>query len=329
VTEISVVVPVYGCADCLRVLHERLTGALTGIGVPYEIVFVDDAGPDNAWPVLTELARSDPAIKVLGLSRNFGEEAAIAAGLTHASGRYAVVMDCDLQDSPDDVPRLYAKALEGHDIVFTRRVERGHSAFRERASRAYFGLVRRIFKSTVDPEYGNFTMISRKVIDTVLSLRDRDRHYRAILSWVGFRHAEIPVQHHPRHAGESAYDARALFRHAVNGVFFQSATLMRYIVYAGFLFALAGLLLALWFMGSYLFSDYTYPGWTSLAVLLLVSTGFIIVSTGVTGLYIGRIFGQVKGRPLFIVDRAVVEGEELDGPPAPPRADAARDAFAS
>ena len=326
-TDISVVVPVYGCRECLHALHERVTGVMTAMDVGYEIVFVDDASPDGAWDDLRELARTDGAVKLIGLSRNFGEEAAITAGLSHAEGRYAVVMDCDLQDAPEDIPRLYEKALEGNDVVFTRRVERGHSRFRTRASRAYFSLIGRVFNSTVDPAYGNFTMISRKVLETVLTLRDNDRHYRAILGWVGYRHAEIPVEHRPRHAGESAYDARALFRHAVNGVFFQTATLMRYIVYAGFMFALAGVLLALFFVVSFLVSDYTYPGWTSLAVLLLVSTGVIIVSTGVTGLYIGRIFNQVKGRPLFIVDRSVVDGEEIDGPPPSP-AQGDRDAIA-
>ena len=325
--EISVVVPVYRCEECLGALHERLTNTLTGMGVTYELVFVDDASPDSAWSVLSALALRDPAIKLLGLSRNFGEEAAITAGLSHAEGRFAIVMDCDLQDAPEDIPRLHAKAVEGHDIVFTRRVERGHSKFRERASRLYHELTRRLFRSTVDPEHGNFSIVSRKVLDTVLSLRDRDRHYRAILSWVGFRTTEIPVQHGTRAAGESAYGIKALTKHAIDGVFFQSATLMRYIVYAGFAFALAGLVLALFFVVTYFLSDNNYPGWTSLAVLVLLSTGVIIVSTGVTGLYIGRIFGQVKGRPLFIVDRAVVDAEEIDGPPDMPAPGPPRDAL--
>lgn len=323
--EISVVVPVYGCEDCLGALHARLTAVFAAMDVTHEIVFVDDASPDGAWSSLAELARRDAAVTALALSRNFGEEAAITAGLSHATGRFTVVMDCDLQDAPEDIPRLYAKALEGHDVVFTRRAERGHSAVRERASRLYYGMVRRVFGSTVDPEYGNFSLISRKVVDTVLGLRDRDRHYRAILTWVGYRHAAVPVHHQERHTGHSAYGVRALFRHAVDGVFFQSATLMRFIVYAGFGFAAAGVALALFFVVSYLASDYTFPGWTSIAVLVLVSTGVIIVSLGVTGLYIGRIFGQVKGRPLFIVDRAVVDGEELDGPPSAERRTLARD----
>jgi polyisoprenyl-phosphate glycosyltransferase len=306
--EVSVVVPVFGCAGCLEELHRRLTATFEEMATSYELVLVDDASRDGGWEVLAKLAASDPALTALRLSRNFGEEAAIAAGLNQASGRYIVVMDCDLQDAPEDIARLYARAKEGHDVVFTRRADRGHSRLRVAASRLYYRLLRRLFGSAVDPEYGNFSMISRRVAEVIKELGDRDRHYRAILAWVGFRQAEVPVEHAPRHAGESAYDLRALIRHAADGVFFQSATLMRYIVYAGLLWALAGVALAVWFIASYLLTDYTYPGWTSLAVMLLLTTGSVIVTLGVTGLYIGRIFRQVKGRPLYLVDE-VVRGE--------------------
>jgi polyisoprenyl-phosphate glycosyltransferase len=306
--EISVVVPVYGCASCLGELHRRLKATLQEMGTSHELVLVDDGSPDGAWDVLVELAAADPALKAVRLSRNFGEEAAIAAGLSQASGRFNVVMDCDLQDAPEDIPRLYARAMEGHDVVFTRRAQRGHSRVRVAASRLYFRVLRGLFGHAVDPEYGNFSMISRRVAEAIEELGDRDRHYRAILAWVGFRQAEVAVEHAPRHAGESAYDLRGLIRHAADGVFFQSATLMRYIVYAGLLWALAGMLLAVWFVVSYLLADSTYPGWTSLAVIALLTTGSITVALGVTGLYIGRIFRQVKGRPLFLVDEVVQGG---------------------
>jgi dolichol-phosphate mannosyltransferase len=232
-------------------------------------------------------------------------------------------MDCDLQDRPEDIARLYARAKEGHDVVFARRQERGHSRLRVAASRAYYRLLRRVFGSAVDPEYGNFSMISRRVADAIHELGDRDRHYRAILAWVGFSQAEVAVEHAARHEGESAYDLRALLRHAADGVFFQSATLMRYIVYAGLVWALLGVALAIYFVVSYLAADYTYPGWTSLAVILLLTTGSLTVTVGVTGLYIGRIFRQVKGRPLFLVDEVL--GARAGGEqPRPPRSLARR-----
>jgi polyisoprenyl-phosphate glycosyltransferase len=315
--EISVVVPVFGCAGCLEELHRRLTATFQGMGTSYELVLVDDASRDGAWDVLAKLAAADPALTAVRLSRNFGEEAAIAAGLSHASGRFVVVMDCDLQDRPEDIPGLYATAKEGHDIVFTRRADRGHSRLRVAGSRLYFRLLRRMFGSAVDPEYGNFSMISRRVAHAIQELGDRDRHYRAILAWVGFRRAEVTVEHSPRHAGESAYDLRALIRHAADGVFFQSATLMRYIVYAGLVWALTGIALAVYFVAYYLIADYTPTGWTSLAVLLLLTTGSVIVTLGVTGLYIGRIFRQVKGRPLFLVDEVVRGGAAREGEPTP------------
>lgn len=301
-TEISVVVPVYGCADCLGELHRRLADTLEPMGVEYELVLVDDGSPDGAWSRLAEIAARDERVLAVRLSRNFGEEAAIAAGLSRARGRFTVVMDCDLQDAPEDIPRMHAKALEGYEVVLTRRSERGHGRRRVLASRLYFRLMSRLFGGAVDPETGNFSMVSRKVVEAIQLLGDSDRHYRAILAWVGFRQTAIEVEHAPRFAGSSAYGVRALVRHAADGVFFQSATLMRYIVYAGLVWALVGVGLALFFVLSYLLSDFTYPGWTSLAVLLLLSTGFLTLTLGVAGLYIGRIFRQVKGRPLFVVD---------------------------
>jgi polyisoprenyl-phosphate glycosyltransferase len=322
-SEISIVVPVFGCSGCLEELHRRLRATLEGMGARYELVLVDDGSRDGAWEVLTELAARDPGVTAVRLSRNFGEEAAIAAGLAHAGGNYIAVMDCDLQDRPEDIARLYARAKEGHDVVFARRQARGHSRLRVAASRTYYRLLRRLFGSAVDPEYGNFSMISRRVADSIQEFGDRDRHYRAILAWVGFSRAEVVVEHAPRHEGESAYDFRALLRHAADGVFFQSATLMRYIVYAGLVWALLGVALAIYFVVSYLVADYTYPGWTSLAVILLLTTGSLTVTVGVTGLYIGRIFRQVKGRPLFLVDEvlcAKAGGEQ----PRPPRSLARR-----
>jgi polyisoprenyl-phosphate glycosyltransferase len=304
--QLSVVIPVYGCAACLRPLRDRLQAVLEQLGSTYEIVFVDDRSPDGAWEVLVELCRESGHVRVLRLSRNFGQHAAITAGMAHARGEWVVVMDCDLQDPPEEIPRMLKAATEGFDGVLARRKEKKHSLLRRGAAKAFFALVNSFNSTHLEGEFGSFSMISRKVVDAFLQINDRERHYLFILRWLGFRYCEIEYEHGQRYSGESSYTLRALLRHALSGIFFQTTSLLRWIVYLGFWVSFAGLALAGYFVYQYL-AHSIYPGWTSLAVLILLIGGFIITSTGVAALYIGRIFEQVKGRPLYVVDR--YEGE--------------------
>jgi polyisoprenyl-phosphate glycosyltransferase len=298
--DLSVVVAVYGCVDCLRALHERLVRSLAELVESFELVFVDDASPDGCWDLLAALATEDPHVRAVRLSRNFGQHAAITAGLAHSRGRKIVVMDCDLQDQPEEIPRLYQVAQEGYDIVFGRRKRRTDSVFRRVAARAYFWLINRLVGTGIDGGYGSFSIISDRVRDAYLSVGDQGRHYLFILYWLGFKQTAVDVKHAPRAAGQSSYTLGKLIRHAVDGVFFQTTVLLRWIVYFGFLVAVIGVMLAGVFVGIAIFGD-PPPGWTSLAVLILVVGGFMIMSTGVAGLYIGKIFDQVRGRPLYVV----------------------------
>jgi polyisoprenyl-phosphate glycosyltransferase len=312
---LSVVVPVYKCSECLRHLHERLLASLASVTDDYELIFVDDRSPDDSWAILTELAARDSRVRLIRLSRNFGQHAAITAGLFAARGRWTVVMDCDLQDPPEQIQRLYAKAQEGFDIVYARRISRRHSWFRRSASALYFRLLNSVSHTQLSPEYGNFSIISDKVRDAYLAFRDKDRHFLMILNWLGFEHTAIDFPHADRLAGESSYTLGMLIRFALAGLFFQTTTLLRWIVYAGFCISFIGAGLAVFYVVNY-FTGHPYQGWTTLGVLLLILGGFIIVSTGVTGLYIGKIFTQVKDRPLFVVDRTV--NAEIERPEAVP-----------
>jgi dolichol-phosphate mannosyltransferase len=309
VTEISVVIPVYNCAGCLRALHERLTATLTAITSDYEIVLVDDRSRDGAWEILAQLARADRHLKVVRLSRNFGQHAAITAGLARSRGRWTVVMDCDLQEPPEEIPRLYAKAQEGYDIVRAVREGRRHSAFRRVSASLYRKM---LSEGDGDIEFSTLSMISRKVVDAFLELRDRDREYQLVLDWLGFSQATIGFAHAER-AGDSpsAYGLRELVRVALDGMFFRTTVLLRWIVLLGFLVALAGFLLGAYAIFSRYVED-TPPGYTSIVVLLVLLSGFILISLGVVGLYVGRIFDQVKGRPLFVVDEQI-DGEQRRG----------------
>jgi polyisoprenyl-phosphate glycosyltransferase len=300
--ELSIVVPVYGCADCLPVLHRRLTAALERCTASFEVLLVDDCAPDGAWRVIGELASADCRVRGIRLSRNFGQHAAITAGLAECKGRRALVMDCDLQDPPEAIPQLWEKALAGHDIVLARRKSKRQSVLRRIAAALYFRALGALSQRRFDGEFGSFSIISRAVIDAYLRFQDRDRHYLFILYWLGFDATAVEYEHAARHSGSSSYSLRALVRHAFNGIVFQTTTVLRWIVYFGFVVSAAGALLAGYLVYQYI-TRTPPPGWTSLAVLILVVGGFIIMSTGVTGLYIGKIFEQVKGRPLYVIDK--------------------------
>jgi glycosyltransferase involved in cell wall biosynthesis len=302
--ELSVVIPVYRCAECMQALYERLIAALEPTVDWFEIVFVDDRSPDNSWEILSALANRDLRVRAVRLSRNFGQHAAITAGLAESRGRWTVVMDCDLQDPPEEIPRLLEKAAEGYEIVLSRRVRRRQSRLRRLASRAYFRVRNFFMRMDMGTEYSTLSLLSRKVVDAFLDVRDRDRQYMLIVYWLGFDRAEIEIEHAERLAGTSAYTMRQLIQVAIEGFFFETTILLRWIVYLGFVLALVGALLAAWFIVAYFLFD-PYPGWTSVAVLLLIVGGFIITSLGVTGLYIGKIFGQVKDRPLYVVDDVI------------------------
>ncbi len=309
--EISVVVPVYRCTACLRPLTDRLVAALEPLGETFEILFIDDRGGDGAWEAISELAREDGRVRGVRLSRNFGQHAAITAGLAEAQGRWAVVMDCDLQDPPEEIPRLWAKASEGFDIVYGRRKLKQTTVLRRLAGRAYFKALHVFSGVRIEGEFGSFSLISRKVIDGFLRFRDKDRHYVLILQWLGFEWAAVDYEPAVRHAGKSSYTFTSLIKHALGGVFFQTTVLLRWIVYLGFLLATIGGLLAVYFVIARVVGS-AYPGWTSIAVLTLLGSGFVITSTGITGLYIGKVFDQVKDRPLYLVDRFVEEGNQID-----------------
>jgi polyisoprenyl-phosphate glycosyltransferase len=301
--ELTAVVPVYGCRDCLEALHARLTAALEDLVSTHEIIFVDDRSPDQAWDVLEEFAERDPHTVAIRLSRNFGQHAAITAGLEASRGDWVVVLDCDLQDPPEEIRRLYAKALEGYDVVYAQRKRVGTTGFRRVGSRLYFRLMN-VFAGAAFEEAGSFSIVSRQVVEEFLRFKDRHRHYLLMMHWLGFDTASIEYEQPARHAGKSSYGVRGLVGHALDGLFFQTTVLLRWVVMLGFAFAIAGLAIAAYFLIAKL-TGHAAPGFTSLAVFTLTVGGFIIISTGITGLYIGRVFEQVRERPLFVVDSVV------------------------
>jgi dolichol-phosphate mannosyltransferase len=319
--QLSVVIPVYACAGCLDALYQRLTRSVSELTDSYELVLVDDRSLDDGWAVLQRLAGADGHVRALRLSRNFGQHAAITAGLSEARGRWVVVMDCDLQEAPEDIPRLWTAAREGYDVVRTIRRGRHHPRLKRWASHLYRRLT---LETDTPPDYSTLSLISRQVVDAFLRLHDQDREYMIALDWLGFDATTIEIAHAERHDGKSAYSLRRLVGVALDGMFFRSTVLLRVVVLVGFVVALIGVVLAGYEIVDYFVEpDRSVPGYTSLAVLLLVLAGFIIVSVGVVGLYVGRIFEQVKDRPLFVIDA------RAEGPESSPEAESSLEAESS
>ena len=302
--KLSIVIPVYGCAACLDTLYKRLSAVLVGLDNRYEIILVDDCGRDFAWEKLTEIANNDVNVIAVRLSRNFGQHAAITAGLFQSTGDWVVVMDCDLQDPPEEIAQLLACAEQGFDIVYAKRKQKKHTLGRRLVAILYSKVLKIFTNVEIDVEYGSFSIISKKVTQAFLQFKDEDRHYLYILHWLGFNSTHIEYEHAARFSGKSSYSFRTLLSHALDGLFFQTTALLKWIVYIGFFVSGSGLVMASYYIYSY-FAHNVTPGWTSLIVLILLMSGFIIGSLGVVGLYIGRVFNQVRERPLFVIDKVI------------------------
>lgn len=302
---LSIVSPVYGSAAIVVPLVERIIAAVEPITADFEIVLVEDGSPDDSWAQIAAVAHREPRIHGLRLARNFGQHAAITAGLAHARGTHVVVMDCDLQDDPSFIPALLAKAQEGFDIVLTRKSNRRHAWHRNLGAQWFVALINLLSgQRLADPQIGGYSILSRPVVDAFLRIRDIHRHYLSILGWLGFRTAVIPVEHHPRHSGSSSYTFRRLLRHAIEGITSQSTVLLKFAIGIGFAYFCGALASATYLCVRYFFHGFL-PGWASTVVLLLSSTGLILMAIGILGIYIGNIFEQVRNRPLFLVQEQV------------------------
>lgn len=249
--ELSVVLPVYRCEDCLEALHERLQPVLAGMGVSHEVIYVDDGSPDGAWATIGKIAARDGNVRALQLSRNFGQHAAITAGLTSSRGRWTVVMDADLQEAPEEIPRLYEHAQAGVDIVHTRRRARAQSPLRRVAGRGYFRLMNFLTGEAIGIDHGTMSILSRRVVDAFLQVKDVHREYLALLEWLGFPDMTVEVDHFERFSGRSSYSFASLFRLVRTGMLFQTTRLLRLVTLAGIAVALVGMGLAAYVVYSY------------------------------------------------------------------------------
>ena len=299
--QISVVSPIYGCKACLPELYERLVASLSQISPSFEIILVNDACPENSWECIELLCERDSRVKGINLSRNFGQHYAISAGLDHARGEWVVVMDCDLQDQPEEILKFYAKAQEGYDIVFGQRVNRKDSFFKKFGSAAFNRVLEYFTGSRHDNTIANFGIYAKKVIATINRYREQSRDFLLFARLVGFKKAVIEIEHAPRAHGESSYTFSKLIRLAIDSIVSHSNKPLRLCIKLGFFIAMASMGFAFWLILRYFFYHTPTEGWTSLMVSMFFMFGLLFAVIGIVGLYIGKIFDEVKQRPLYII----------------------------
>ena len=302
---LSIVSPVYHSAPIVAPLVERIVSAVTPVTANFEIVLVEDCSPDESWTQIVAAAQREPRVRGLRLSRNFGQHAAITAGLAQSRGEYVVVMDCDLQDDPAYIPALLAKVREGYDLVLTRRENRRHAWYRNLAAVGFTFVFNTVAgHRPADTHIGGYSILSRKVVEAFLRIHDVHRHYLLILSWMGFKTTVLPVVHQARHTGTSTYAFRRLVRHALEGLTSQSTMLLKFAVGIGFAYFCAALAGAIYLCIGY-FTHGFLAGWASTIVIMLASTSLILMAIGILGIYVGNIFDQVRNRPLYLVQDQV------------------------
>ena len=303
---ISVVTPVYQAEGCLEELYHRLVAMLSGITQDFEIILVEDCGGDRSWEIIQALARKDARVKGIQFSRNFGQHYGITAGLDYCDGDWVVVMDCDLQDRPEEIPRLYAKAREGYDVVLARRDRRQDPTIKRLASSFFYKLLSYL----ADMEYdspGNFRILSRKVVENFRGMREQLRFFGALVKWMGFPATAIDVQHTERHDGRSTYTFAKLWRLASDTIVAYSDKPLRLSIRFGFIMSALAFAFGVYVLVDAFVYGSPVMGWPSLIVSVYFIGGIIISILGIIGIYLGKTFDESKKRPLYIVMRTTFE----------------------
>ncbi len=310
---LSVVVPIFNESESVGELHARLTAAVSPLG-SYELVLVDDGSSDGTWERLAAIAADDPHVRLVRLSRNFGHQVALTAGVDAARGDAVVTMDGDLQDPPEVIPELVARWRDGYDVVYgVRAARKGETRYKLWTAQLFYRLIRRMSPVAIPENAGDFRLLSRRAANALRGMPERARFIRGMTSWVGFQQVGVPYRREARHAGTTKYPTRRMLRFALDAITSFSTAPLRWVAVMGF--SMVG------FCGVYLayalyvrfFTDQAVEGWTTVIVLVLLIGGAQLIGLGVIGQYVGRIYEEAKGRPLYVVSELVgVDPDEDD-----------------
>jgi dolichol-phosphate mannosyltransferase len=298
---ISIVSPVYRGEKMVHELVCRIQKNVSGFTEDYEIILVNDASPDNSWQAILQECSIDHRIKGINLSRNFGQHRAILSGLQYAKGDWVIVMDCDLQDKPEEISTLYKKALEGYDVVFAQRVERKDNLLKRMSSTIFYSVFRFFSGVKFDNQVANFGIYKQSVIRTVRNMPERDRSFPVQVSYVGFKTTHIPVTHGQRQEGGSSYTLKTLLKYASGIIISNTNKPMRLMVALGFILSFLSMMMAFYNVIAYFCHMIEVPGFTTTVFSIWFVGGMIMMQIGIVGIYIGKVFDQVKGRPLYVV----------------------------
>jgi polyisoprenyl-phosphate glycosyltransferase len=314
VPDISVVLPVFNEEASLAELYRRVKAVLVGAGLSHEVIFVNDGSRDESWQRVLDLANADGDVKAVNLSRNFGHQIAITAGLDLSAGATVVVMDSDLQDPPELIPTLYEKYRQGFDVVYAQRRQRdGETWFKRTTARLFYRLMRRMSSIDIPLDTGDFRLMSRRVADDMKRLQEQSRFVRGLVTWVGYNQTPVLYDRDPRYGGETKYPIGKMMKFALDGITGFSSQPLRLASHAGLLFAASSMALMVG-LTIYKFAggQGLVPGWTSLAVAVLFLGGLQLLAIGILGEYVGRIHEEAKRRPLYLVRDTRNVGVESD-----------------
>lgn len=316
---ISLVVPVYNESEVIATFYDRASRALGALnGFDYEILFIDDGSSDDSYGQLVGFAARDPHVRVLKLSRNFGHQIAITAGIDHSRGDCVVVIDADLQDPPEVIASMIEKWEEGFDVVYGVRADRdGESAMKLFTASMFYRLLGRLARIQIPSDVGDFRLISRRAADELTHLREKDRFVRGLVSWIGFRQTGVAYHRDKRYAGETKYPYRKMIKFAMDGIASFSTTPLKLATWLGY----GASLLAFGFLVVVIIQKllgYTVQGFATIMVAMMFLGGVQLICLGILGEYLGRIFNEVKPRPMYIVEN-VLGGSGAEISPFPAR----------
>jgi len=302
IPELSVVTPVFNEAAGIDRFFERLTRVLERLGLSYEIVIVNDGSTDDTLARLLEHRARNPAIKVISLSRNFGKDIALSAGLDYAGGRAVIPIDADLQDPPELIEQMVARWREGHDVIYATRMRRpGDTWLKRTSARIFYRFFDTIADVPIPSDTGDFRLMDRRVVDVVVRLPERTRFMKGLFAWVGFKQTALYYEREERHAGGTKWNYWRLWNFAMDGITSFSSVPLKVWSYFGFLISLFAFLYAVVLAVRKLLHDVDVPGYTSLMVVVLFLGGIQLITLGILGEYMGRVYNEVKGRPLYVV----------------------------
>lgn len=302
IVDISIVVPVYKCSESLPLLYSRIGSTLNELEIKYEVIFVYDGGPYEDWEAIAKLVDNHSNIVGIEFSRNFGQHNAITAGLQYSKGMWVVVMDCDLQDNPNDIVKLYQKAIsEDVDIVFAKRKFRNDSFFKKLFSKWFYKTLEYLSETKQDYTIGNFGIYNKKVIESILNMGDNIRVLPLMVRWVGFKSAFIDVTHENRVCGKTSYSLNKLIHLALDIILSFSDKLLRITVKVGLLISFISILFTIFTIIRYFNGTISQLGYTSIIISIWFFSGLIIAILGMVGLYVGKTFEQTKNRPMYII----------------------------